>query len=89
MKRFLVLLSLIGSAVAGFLWWKKREIARAQSVSADPWPQVVAETTTVVAPASTAQPASDSELQEPPAPSKPAAKAKPRKATKKSSPPST
>jgi hypothetical protein len=45
MKRFILLVSLVGAAISGFLWWKRREVERAESVSRDPWPSVVAEAT--------------------------------------------
>ena len=44
MKRFILLVSLVGAAISGFLWWKRREVERAESVARDPWPSVVAET---------------------------------------------
>ncbi len=43
MKRFTLLLALAGSAVAGFLLWKRREVSRAAEISQDPWPSVIAE----------------------------------------------
>lgn len=45
MKRFILLVSLVGAAISGFLWWKRREVERAESVSRDPWPSAVAEAT--------------------------------------------
>lgn len=49
MKRFLLLVSMVGAAVAGFLWWKRREVLRAESVTQDPWPSAVAETPAIAA----------------------------------------
>ena len=46
MKRFLLLASLVGSAIAGFLWWKRKEVARANEIARDPWPSVIEETRT-------------------------------------------
>lgn len=48
MKRFVVLIAVIGSAVAGFLWWKRKEVSRAGEISRDPWPSVINETRTEV-----------------------------------------
>jgi hypothetical protein len=50
MKRFALLLALAGSAVAGFLLWKRKEVNRASEISQDPWPSAVAETHSVVPP---------------------------------------
>lgn len=44
----MLLLALVGSAVGGFLLWKRREVNRAVEISQDPWPSVVAETQTVI-----------------------------------------
>ena len=44
----MLLLALVGSAVGGFLLWKRREVNRAVEVSQDPWPSVVAEKQTVI-----------------------------------------
>ena len=44
----MLLLALVGSAVGGFLLWKRREVNRAVEISQDPWPSVVAETHTVI-----------------------------------------
>lgn len=48
MKRFLLLVSIAGSAIAGFLWWKRQEVARARDISRDPWPSVTSETRTTI-----------------------------------------
>ncbi len=77
MKRFILFVSLVGAAVSGFLWWKRREVMRAETVAQDPWPSVVAE-----APAVTPSPVTPSPVTpdptEPPEPKK-----VPRKTTKK------
>lgn len=44
----MLLLALVGSAVGGFLLWKRREVNRAVEIAQDPWPSVVAETQTVI-----------------------------------------
>lgn len=71
MKRFLLLVSMVGAAVAGFLWWKRREVLRAESVTQDPWPSAVAETPVAapqpVIPAQPVTPVTN----EPPIPKKP------------------
>lgn len=41
MKRFILFVTLLGAAASGFLWWKRREIAKAESVTQDPWPSAV------------------------------------------------
>jgi hypothetical protein len=71
MKRFLLLVSMVGAAVAGFLWWKRREVLRAESVTQDPWPSAVAETPVAASqPVIPAQPVTPV-TNEPPIPKKP------------------
>lgn len=72
MKRFILFVSLVGAAVSGFLWWKRREVTRAETVAQDPWPSVVAEAPVVASTPVTPDPI------EPPEPKK-----VPRKTTKK------
>lgn len=50
MKRFFVFVALAGSAAAGFMWWKRREVSRAGAIAEDPWPSVVTETKTITPP---------------------------------------
>ena len=88
MKRLIILVSLVGAAVSGFLWWKRREVSRAEAVAQDPWPSVVAESPASakaptpapqpVAPAASEQPATSEQSE-----AKVAAKKTTKKATKK------
>jgi cytoskeletal protein RodZ len=92
MKRLIILVSLVGAAVSGFLWWKRREVSRAEAVAQDPWPSVVAESPAPtkaptpapapapqpVTPAASEQPASSEQAE-----AKVAAKKTTKKATKK------
>ena len=92
MKRLIILVSLVGAAVSGFLWWKRREVSRAEAVAQDPWPSVVAESPAPakaptpaptpapqpVAPVASEQPAASEQSE-----AKVAAKKTTKKATKK------
>jgi hypothetical protein len=81
MKRIFLLVAFVGAAISGFLWWKRREVERAESVTRDPWPSVVAETK--AAAPQPAAPVSAISAQQPEPTQKPEAKKVAKKAVKK------
>jgi hypothetical protein len=80
MKRLIIFVSLAGAAVSGFLWWKRREVSRAEAVAQDPWPSVVA---AAPAPVPVPVPAPAPQPVTPAASEQSEAKATPKKTTKK------
>ncbi len=80
MKKIFAFLVLIGASLGGFFWWKRNQVAAANQVGADPWPEAVTgePVSAVETPAQVSAPAHEPDLKK---------KATPKKSSAKSSVP--